>query len=221
MINYALQHPSPSTTILICNTRSTFLNSLASSVGESPENHLLRATLHQIAISTSITLAFLPSISHLRAYLAVFQPTPKATPAIYAFTKSNSRTPLLLVFGLLNLHRDTSEWSAQGLGITIASLVESGSRHGSRIVMCEEDVKEDIVIIIDDEVTTTGDEEMVDLPTEEQRETRKINPWKEEMPILNGSTRRLVAGADEAAGWAGRTVEVGRVLGRWCLFHEG
>lgn len=210
MISYALQHPG--TTIMICSTRSAFLNSLASSVCENPESHLLHATLHQIASSRSTTLAFLQTISHLRAYLAVFQP--KTTLDTPASMRSDTRKPLLLVYGLLNLHRDTSEWSAQGLGITMASLVEAGSRHSCRIVMCEEDVEEDLDII--DAITI--EEETGDLQREERDEMRKSNCWHEAMPILNGSTRRLV---DEEAGWAGRTVEVGRVLQRWCLFQEG
>lgn len=218
LINYALQHPSADTTILICSTRSVFLESLASAVGDAPENELLHATLQQIASSRSIQLAFLPTLSHLRAYLAVFRPKSHDGPDAQTFTRSGTRTPLLLVYGLVNLHRDTSEWSAQGLGITIAALVENGLRNSIRIVMREEHVEGDGAVMA---MGTPGDEEMDGVQRNERQETSKGDCWKEEMPMLNGSTRRLLTGADEGTEWAGRTVEVGRVLQRWCLFKQG
>lgn len=40
------------------------------------------------------------------------------------------------------------------------------------------------------------------------------DPWKEQVPLLSGSVR---FGREERA-WAGKTVEVERVVGRWCRF---
>ena len=41
-----------------------------------------------------------------------------------------------------------------------------------------------------------------------------LDAWMEQVPVLSGSVR---FGGDERV-WAGRTVEVGRVVGRWCRF---
>lgn len=100
----------------------------------------------------------------------------------------------MLVYGLVSLHRDTSDWSAQGLGNSLAGLVEAGRRGGRRLMLVEE--------------REWGEDE------------DKKTGWDERVPMLNGSLRR--AGMDsEEGGWSGRTVEVGRVLGRWCIFERG
>lgn len=217
MISYALKYRFPATTLLICSTRSAFLDSLTSSIRGNPESHLIHATLHQIMVSRSINIAFLSTLSHLRAYLAVFDPRLRIESPLQTSAKTDTRTSLLLVYGLLGLHRDTSEWSAQGLGSTIASLVEGGSRNGYHIVMCEADIQADFDMV---DMNVDGNEENDEL----QREAQDQNScWREEIPILNGSTRRMISGNDEASGpsgWAGRTVEVGRVLQRWCVFKD-
>lgn len=102
--------------------------------------------------------------------------------------------PLLVVYGLVELHRDTSEWSAQGLGNSVAGLVEAGWRGRWEVVVIEE--RKD----------------------EEEEERSKV--WEQRVPILSGSVRR--AGMEnEDGGWSGRTVEVGRILGRWFRFGRG
>ena len=40
------------------------------------------------------------------------------------------------------------------------------------------------------------------------------DPWRQQVPLLSGSVR--FGGEDRV--WAGRTVEVKRVVGRWCRF---
>lgn len=42
------------------------------------------------------------------------------------------------------------------------------------------------------------------------------NLWKEQIPLLSGSVRY---GGHERA-WAGRTVEVGKVVAKWCKFMQ-
>ena len=42
----------------------------------------------------------------------------------------------------------------------------------------------------------------------------ELDAWMEQVPVLSGSVR---FGGDERV-WAGRTVAVGRVVGRWCRF---
>jgi len=118
--------------------------------------------------------------------------------------RPGKKTPLLVIYGLLELHRDTSEWSAQGLGNSVAGLVEAGWRAGRKVVLFEE---------------RGMDHGSGDVGAEGARKSRgKV--WEERVPMLNGSVRR--AGLEsEDGGWSGRTVEVGRILARWFKFGRG
>lgn len=40
------------------------------------------------------------------------------------------------------------------------------------------------------------------------------DPWKEQVPLLNGSIR---FGGEERV-WAGKTIEVGSIVAKWCKF---
>lgn len=116
--------------------------------------------------------------------------------------------PLLVMYGLVGLHRDTSEWSAQGLANSLSSLVEAGRRASRKVVFME--VR---MIEIDADL-----EEGVAEGEESKKPISKI--WDERVPMLNGSARR--AGLEsEDGGWSGRTVEVGRILSRWFKFQKG
>ena len=108
------------------------------------------------------------------------------------FDKPGKKTPLLVVYGFVELHRNTSEWSAQGLGNSLSGLVEAGGRSGRRIVVIEE--------------RKMG----------EQRGEGRKN-WEDRVPMLNGSVRRVGLESEDGA-WSGRTVEVGRIIGRWFRF---
>lgn len=100
----------------------------------------------------------------------------------------------------MGLHRDTGEWSAQGLGSSVASLVEAGWRTRRRIVVLEET--------------------MVDGGQEDVGE-RSGGVWEERLPILSGNVRRPGLEGEDDAVWSGRTVGVRRVLGRWFRFGKG
>ncbi|KAL2066363.1 hypothetical protein VTL71DRAFT_2434 [Oculimacula yallundae] len=181
-----------------------------------PNKHpLLTPTLHQILTSRSINLVFIPTLSHLRAYLAIFPIEDKQAGDKSArvapqrqFEKKGNRVPLLVVYGLVGLHRDTSEWSAQGVGDSVAALVEAGWRARRGVVSLEEREWDGGADGVGD-----GDEGV-----EGGREKR--TGWDERLPILNGSVKR-VGLESEDGGWSGRTVEVGRVLGRWFRFERG
>ncbi|PMD36097.1 hypothetical protein L207DRAFT_532990 [Hyaloscypha variabilis F] len=230
LLTYILTHQTYPTTAIICQQRSTFLSSLLTSIPQTPQaqpppppaddfsdpqseptsdppplHPLLVPTLHQIATSRHINLVFIPTLSHLRAYLAVFstQAEDKGPPE-KRFDKPGKKPPLLVVYGLLELHRDTSEWSAQGLGNSVAGLVEAGSRTERKVVLLEERG-------LDDDLSDAGLEE---------RRKNRFRIWEEGVPMLNGSVRR--AGLEsEDGGWSGRTVEVGRILARWFKFGKG
>src|ERR1700692_3518498 len=94
LLIYILTHQTSPTTLIICQPRSNFHSSLLASIPQTlqaqpppppaeglsdtqsestsepqPLHLLLVPTLHQIAISRHIHLVFIPTVSHLRAYL--------------------------------------------------------------------------------------------------------------------------------------------------------
>jgi hypothetical protein len=188
---------------------------LTDRINEPPQSHpLLIPTLYQIATSRYINIVFIPSLSHLRAYLAVSPPMVGESPPVQKFEKPGKNDPLLVVYGLVELHRDTSEWSAQGLGNTLAGLMEAGLWSKRKIVVLEERMTDD------DLSNVYGDEGPMEAELEESKGKQLMKVWEEKVPMLNGSVRR--AGLEsEDGGWSGRTVEMGRIFGRWFKFGVG
>lgn len=107
----------------------------------------------------------------------------------------------------MGLHKNTSEWSAQGLGNTVAGLVEGGRRGEKRIVVLEEQ---------------KVDDDAGEMDVEGERSKRKPGwkVWEERVPMLNGSVRRIGFESEDSA-WSGRTIEVGRIFARWFRFAKG
>ena len=95
-------------------------------------------------------------------------------------------------------HRSTAEHSAQGLSRTLAAALESASLAEQRLVLAEAKILD-----IEEQYE---DIEAFDVTVED--------PWKEQVPVLSGSIR---FGGDDRV-WAGKTIEVGRILARWCRF---
>jgi hypothetical protein len=134
------------TTLIICSSRADFVNALQDSLdgqdlGETnPAKQLLSTPLHQIAVTRHIRIVFTTTVSHLRAFLATFRGQDSKIPPL-SFDSSlqtgRQRAPLLLVYGLLDLHRNTSEWTARGLSNTTAAFVEQAHRHGFQAVVIE------------------------------------------------------------------------------------
>jgi hypothetical protein len=102
-----------------------------------PTHPLLKASLYQIAISRHIRIIFAPTVTHLRSYLSVFSAKDSRIPPPPNHTPRPGKLPLLLVYGLLSLHRDASEWSAQGIGNSAAVLVDCAARNEFRPVIIE------------------------------------------------------------------------------------
>ncbi|EJT74925.1 hypothetical protein GGTG_08763 [Gaeumannomyces tritici R3-111a-1] len=182
---------------------------------------ILSTPLRQTAVARHIRTVFVPTVSHLRAFLSVFSaeadPSSKARPPPAPEGPSAAPpTPLLLIYGLLELHRDTSEWNAQGLGSTAACLVEAAHRSGMEAVVVEPAVR------AIREVQTQDDEEGQEERNAPDGDRVFVRVdleglLSEEMPVLNMAARRL--GRDgEGQGWSGRTVPVRMVLGRWFCF---
>jgi len=213
-------HP---TTLIVCSSHADFLSGLVSDVRgtdhgslfedvqpeewngrpERPSTptpaarRLLQAPLYQVATARHIRMVFVPTVSHLRAFLAVFSPEDSKIPEPPPSTRpglpgpgSGKRPPLLVIYGFVELHRHTSEWSAQGMSSTAATLVEAARRESFRAV------------IVDGKGVGHGGEQA-----------------REAMPVLSGTARRRGPDAEEG-GWTGRTVEVRRILGRWFRFQH-
>lgn len=225
LVSYILSHCLHPTTLIVCSPRSEFLSSLAADItndGRQPSKSaedsvsplathpLLTAPISHVAIARHIRLVFVPTVSHLRAFLAVFSPAdtkiPRPPPlpqegGTWGATATepplgkSKRSPLLLVYGLLDLHRGTSEWSAQGLASTAAALVEASWRTGFQAVMVEPRQRSGL-------------------------EGMATDMLAEDMPLLSGLARRADPEMEEAPR-AGRTVMVRRVLGRWFRFQDG
>lgn len=228
LLSYIVTKYSYPTTIIICCSRADFAAALVNDVhdqvtaditgdadgsqspGSAPElfnpsaiaaMRLLSAPVYQVAVARHIRMVFIPTVSHLRAYLSVFSiedskvlAPPAQVPATTDSGSSRKTSPLLVVYGFLGLHRDTSEWSAQGLSSSAAGLVETAKRLGFQPAIVEPGSHE-----VDDDF---------------EGQLGKV------LPVLSGSTRKF--GPDmEDLGWTGRTVDLRRVLGRWFRFQDG
>lgn len=213
-IDFILRHHTSPTTLIICSSRESFLQELqacinythprsptADSGNEPPsdDSHpplhpLLVPKIHLIAKSRSVNLAFAPTLPHLRAYLATCISSITSPLSSCISTKPGSQYPMLAVWGLANLHRSTAEHSAQGLSRSLAAAVETAKVNGQRLVLAES-------IALNGEVEYEGIGSVGD-------------PWKEQVPLLSGSVR--FGGEDRV--WAGKTVALERVVGRWCQF---
>ncbi|CZR64968.1 uncharacterized protein PAC_14868 [Phialocephala subalpina] len=178
---------------------------------EPPQHPLLTPSLHQIASSRHVNVVFIPTVSHLRAYLTAFPPPKEKDenggPPELRFDKPGKKVPLLIMYGLVDLHKNTSEWSAQGLGNTVAGLVEAGWRGEKKVVVIEERKVED-------------DGEEMDIEGEQPKRNPRWKVWEERVPMLNGSVKRAGFESEDSA-WSGRTIEVGRIFARWFKFRKG
>ncbi|KAK4126418.1 hypothetical protein N657DRAFT_679348 [Parathielavia appendiculata] len=164
---------------------------------------LLTPHLSQLSTTRHIRTIFVPTVSHLRAFLSLFPdssssaktpPHPRPPPPL---TQRQQRTaPLLVVFSFLALHRHTSEWSAQGLGASAALLVEAGRRAGLGVVLVES---------ASPSSNSTSRLGMADV-------------LGERVPVLSGGSAKRAGGE---SGWTGMTVNVGRLLRRWFRFRDG
>ncbi|KAI0103685.1 hypothetical protein GGR51DRAFT_249247 [Nemania sp. FL0031] len=225
LLSYILDHHIYPTTLIICSSQDEFLASIIEDLrkqshkntrninqGEPQESEpshsqyseeeedtevkhsLLSSPLYQVATSRHVRVIYVPTVTHLRAYLSVFSPAESRVPIPPNYTLTgDNRAPHIILYGFLKLHRDTSEWSAQGLSNTTSTLVELVHRLSWDATLIEPRIGS----------CDTALEELL----------------RETVPILNGGARSLGLGSEDGA-WTGRTVEIGRILGRWCRFQR-
>ncbi|KAG5916247.1 hypothetical protein E4U42_007736 [Claviceps africana] len=206
------------TTLVIGWPKEHFLAALTQDVRQQqpqpqpqPQHPLLRnPSLAQVAAARHMTMVFAPTVCHLRACLATWTPAQPVARERHRRADGVAivSAPLLVVYGLLDLHRhDGTEWSAQGVGVSAAVLVESAWRSGFRAVMLEPRRRAR---------RREGEGESEDEDeTDETDETDEL--LSERLPVLSGT----LAGGDEDASWTGPTVRVAHVLGDWFAVGRG
>ncbi|KAJ5177965.1 uncharacterized protein N7500_000664 [Penicillium coprophilum] len=183
------------THLIVCATRDEFLVQLTAAIRSlradpdtAARHDLLTKTIGLLARSSKIRLAFCASLESLRAYLAVFGPTVGVTTEGGALAHDRK---LLAVLDMMALHATTSEFSAQGLSRTLASVVEASSRAGMDLRLYE------CMDALDPSSGVKG---------------RKL--WDVNVPLLNGSVQIRL----DQNSWDGRGVTVKRVAERWFEF---
>ncbi|PKS09290.1 hypothetical protein jhhlp_003904 [Lomentospora prolificans] len=160
LLAHIIAHQAYPTTLIVCCSRAEFQIALlrdAASVlssagpqGRSDDTvpgaeqqkrvkELVAAPLYQTAVAKHIRILFAPTVSHLRIYLSVFAPADSKIPAPPDYATSNEQPsePLLLLYGFLDAHRDTSEWNAQGLSCTASILVDAAHRTSFEPIIIE------------------------------------------------------------------------------------
>ena len=198
--------------VIICSSREDFIQKLqldyasrqdrgsdTASHNSTAEDFLLSQsfispTIQVIASSRNVRLVYMLSLAHLRAFLSALEHTGEER------TWSSGQLPILALVAPLNLHRSTGDFSAQGISRTIALAVETAEReimHLHIVEFVRADSTEHSIV--------DGD-----------GGSANSHPWKEAIPLLNGSIRPR---PDEHT-FAGRTVEIGSIVGKWCRMDK-
>ncbi|GAB7338584.1 hypothetical protein MBLNU457_5324t1 [Dothideomycetes sp. NU457] len=241
VLDFIIETHTAPTTLIICSTRAAFIQDLldADTQNElldadiqdaeeddiekhkaiSPLSHLLTPTLHLLSRTRTIDLAFCPDVPHLLAYLTLLSHGNEST-TLHGIKHSGSRdrVPTIAILNPIKLYRSTSSFSVQGLIRFFACAVETADLLGRKLVIAECDdssTRKGGGGDEDEDEDMQGDhEESANGNDERQRETRP-SPWDQEVSMLNVTTKTFGAGS---RGWAGRTVSVRRIAGRWCRF---
>ncbi|KIW00478.1 uncharacterized protein PV09_08001 [Verruconis gallopava] len=240
-VEYALYRICAPLHLIICSSQEIFLKELCASmqfakdaaiaeseaigVGElgirrlSTKNHdLLAPTLRQLASSVHINVTFCSTLPQLRAYLSTYHASDHfQTGGDSGITPQ--KWPVMALINPIALHRGTLDFSAQGLGRTLASAVEAAARTKAKLVVVEcppraNSSERNTGAMLDDDETPMP---FLGHDTGMQSEAAHQDLWDEEVSILNISTSTFGAGA---RGWAGRTVKIKAVAERWFTFDN-
>lgn len=204
LINSILKVHTAPTTLVICATRETFLQDLQTDLHrDSPESlhPLLVPTIHLLATTRTIRLAFTPTLGHLRAYLATYQLTIETLEKSSRLQGLVSLSPMLFIFGLIALHSSSTEFSAQGLSRSVAMAIEAAYNARAKLVLAE--------------LRKKGENGIMDTGDQIAESKTEYDPWRQQVSLLNCSVRF----GDDSRPWSGRTIEVRTIVGRWCKFE--
>lgn len=215
------------TTLIVCSSRESFLSALSYALKEEDGGdvegaegfeRLMAPALHNLIAARHVNITFCDSVQVLLAQLTAYEGRESAGKARPGLDGLKEKETLVLV-NPLALHAGTPSFSAQGLSRMFAAAAETTVRVGAklRVVEClgmqkdpgyhDEEEGNDILM-------REGGEEEEASNTEVEE-----NPWEQEVPILNLSARRFGTGSGERS-WAGRTVKVNTVAGRWFRFQR-
>lgn len=198
LVQHVQKHHAPPSTLVVCSSKNDFLLSLQTrDEGADPrlERLISSPTLRLLSTSRTLQLAFCPDITHLRAYLATYSVViDSRSQEPDTALRLKSKEPMLVILNPVQLHRNTSAFSAQGLNRTFSVAIEAADSTKSKLILAE-------------------------LPSahasdEGPGEPSNADPWDEEVSILNVTTKRL----GELS--VGRTVQARSVAARWCTFEK-
>ncbi|OJD13339.1 hypothetical protein AJ78_06197 [Emergomyces pasteurianus Ep9510] len=205
VVEYLLRGDAPITMLIVCSTRDVFLQQICASSSiaptepgnEHPEdaeecnlNRRFHNTIGLIAQSKRITLAFCPSLQHFCSYISAFRRRRLMPLKQEDGDLQREGGPLLAVLGLVALHYDTREFSAQGIAKTLALTVEIAARERVNLALWE-------CLVVGREYASGG------------------SLWEADVPLLSGQARGSMGGDNSHAG---RTVKLKKVAKRWFYF---
>ncbi|CAK7270074.1 hypothetical protein SEPCBS57363_003917 [Sporothrix epigloea] len=208
LLSFVLARCTYPTTLVICSASSDFVRRCVYDEFEERDGSsgpLHTASLLEVAVARHIRVVFVPTVAHLRGFLAAFDlatsrvPAPPEVPVLDSTSESysvNRGDRVLVVYDFVRLHRCTSEWSGQGLGASVAVLVEAGWRTGLDVLVVE-----------------SGDP--VEGETAE-RDTEQETVLNEKAPILSSAARKQM----QRAGYPLRSGRVREVLERWLTLRQ-
>ena len=212
IVHYILKEHRQPTILVVCSTREAFLENLRAAIhhadrsreelpedcNQSEDSHpLLVPTIHLLATSSTMNIAFTPTLSHLKAFLATYQATMPPSVVQAKHEKAGSNSSILALLDVVGLHRDTIEYSAQGLSRTLAIAVEAARRSRMQLVLIES-------------------KQLYDIEMAHEDYAEPVDIWREQISLLNGSIK---VGGNERV-WAGRTIQVRQVVERWCQYRQ-
>ncbi|KAL1987056.1 hypothetical protein VTN96DRAFT_4930 [Rasamsonia emersonii] len=220
-VNHILCYNARATILVVCSTRTQFLEQLAASIAVESRLHqreghneqledgtedppsesverrhrLLTKTIGLIAQSRKVKLVFCPSVEHLRAYLSTLRITSEDGQKRLQESAGPEeyRRRCLAILDLVAVHYTTSEFSAKGLSRTLAIVVEAAARAAADLVLCE-----------------------CNDALDPQNLERGEKLWDLQVPLLSGAVRL----EDGRSSWSGRHVSVKRVAQRWFQFEN-
>jgi hypothetical protein len=233
-IQYLLARHAPPTHLIICSSQEVFLAQLQASIahtkdleraeaeerGQSSDkvsrsvsraHDLLIPTIHQLSTSRTIAVTFCATLAQLQAYLGIYGVKKTTEPVHKRLETLGECVPTLALVNPLAIHKETSSFSAQGLSRTFASAVEAATRSEQKLIIVECPSRVPRAPTDADE-----DDEIVPVGGGLAHLNDGVEPWDQQVPILNVTTKSFGAGE---RGWVGRTVLARRIVERWCVFE--
>ena len=202
LISYFLRGHALPVTLVVCSSREQFVAELQNACASEQSNAyedfssasshgdfsgLVMNTIEMLSLSSDVVLLYAPTLHHLRAFLSVHRPAFSDE----VFNAEAPDTTSLAFWGLIDLHRSTADYTAQGLSRTISLAVETAYLAKQRLILAEPVI-----------ARTSDDSE----------ETLVLSPWEEQVPLLSDSVK--IEGGRQTL--AVHSLQVGNIIQRWC-----